>query len=119
MGACRIQHLTSTCEASETANLSGKVSRSLREGLEQLTSSMISDEAFCQATLPVRDGGLGLQDPSNSNAIAHLCSISRLPPCYREHHKEAYLAKRNKAAAPIASQTGSSVEKRVGTHSGR
>jgi hypothetical protein len=106
MGACRVQHLTATCKASETNALASKVSHGIRGGLENILSSPVTDEAFKQATLPVRHGGLGLQDPSSTNAAAHLCSLSRLPQKYYIHHKEAYGTMRAEAAWQLANRMG-------------
>jgi hypothetical protein len=110
MGACRIQHLTDTCEARETDGLAAKVAAGMREGLGQILNAPVKDEVWVQATLPVRDGGLGLQNPTTRNADAHLASLARLPVVFREGHEVAYQAKLDAALETVAARRRSTKE---------
>ena len=54
--------------------------KSLRRLLERVTHSSIQDSSWLQATLPIRDGGLSLQEASVSSAAAFIgsCNTSRV-----------------------------------------
>jgi hypothetical protein len=75
MGACRILHLTATCPGSETAHITEEVAAGMRRGLDTIMAAKTSDKVYSQSTLPVREGGLGLQDPRESNDEAHFVSL--------------------------------------------
>ena len=49
----------------------------LRHSLEVITHSSLSDEAWLQATLPIKRGGLGLREAQRTSSIAFISSCNR------------------------------------------
>ena len=111
MGACRVQHLTATCESHETQALCTNVAKNMKEGLESMTGCKVPDEAFLQATIAVSGGGVGLLNPMETNANAHLSSLLKLPETFRSPQLEpAYQSKLKRAAAAVGSRMGKTAE---------
>ena len=106
LGACKIQHINSTCPASETDSLAKKVARGLRDGLGNVIDMEITDEAWEEATLPISQGGLGLQDPTITNAEAHFVTVTSLPDDFAEGWGAAHKEMVDKAAVEVGARRG-------------
>ena len=76
MGACRVHHLcqTSPSELIREDVLS-PVTKALQNSLAKLLHCPTTSTLWEQASLPVRCGGLGLQDPADSGEAARLASL--------------------------------------------
>ena len=62
-GACRINHLLRSLPLRYGQSLAEKASEIVRKALESILGSPLPDLCFLLACLPVRKGGMGLQDP--------------------------------------------------------
>jgi hypothetical protein len=51
---------------------------SLRRAVEDLVGMGVSDDVWCQATLPMRHGGLGIRDPLQTQPAARLAALAGL-----------------------------------------
>ena len=76
LGACRVHHLcqTSPSELIREA-VAAPVTRALQNSLAKLLQCPIASATWEHASLPVRCGGLGLQDPADSAEAARLASL--------------------------------------------
>jgi hypothetical protein len=107
LGACRIQHLTDSCTAQETDALAVLIRDGMKEGLADILNlESVSDKTWSQASLPVRDGGLGLLDPTVTNADAHLSALARLPKSFYSGLEDPFKHQLDKALDEVARRRG-------------
>ena len=56
--------------------LLAKMDRQIRSGLEKILNTELDDTQWMQASLPIRDGGLGTRRISMLATSAHLASVA-------------------------------------------
>ena len=61
-------------------NSINKYDNSLRKSLEEICQSSFDEDSWCQATLPIREGGLGIISECNIAPAAYLSSVSQAIP---------------------------------------
>lgn len=75
-GACRVVHLCQAAPPEELASdLLQPTTASLRQALEGILGCPVETPQWQQATLPCRNGGLGLGDPANICHAARLAAL--------------------------------------------
>ena len=75
LNVCKINNLLHTVVLGLVDNELTKFDASHRHSLELITRSSILDSSWIQATLPVRDGGLGLYEALSSLAAAFVHAV--------------------------------------------
>ena len=75
-GICKINN---TLRTSPTKFISNSINKydSLRKWLEEIFQSSLDEDSWCQATLPIREGGLGIISACNIAPAAYLSSVSQ------------------------------------------
>ena len=79
-GVCKITHALRTSPPSAIIDAASSFDDSLRNSLEKLCQAPINDSAWSQASLPIRDGGLGLLAATSSAVPAFVASCSEAGP---------------------------------------
>jgi hypothetical protein len=75
LSACKVNHLLRALPFEQGVSLSAEAKAKLIEALSGLAGSQISFQSWSVASLPVRLGGLGLQDPESIHAAARISSF--------------------------------------------
>ena len=73
----KINHLLHTVPPGKAPQQLLLFDKRLRHSLEVITHSSLSDEAWLQATLPIKRGGLGLREAQRTSSIAFISSCNR------------------------------------------
>ena len=71
-GICKMNYSLRTSLAKFISNSINKYDNSLRKSLEEICQSSLDEDSWCQATLPVREGGLGIISACNIAPAAYL-----------------------------------------------
>jgi hypothetical protein len=108
LGACKINHINATCPASESNTLSKKVADGLKDVFSCIIDGPVSCDVWDQATMPISQGGLGIQDPTYTNAETHYITLAALPDTFAEGWEAAHNAMVDKAAAEVGARHGMS-----------
>ena len=79
-GICEISYALRTSPTKFISNFINKYDNSLRKSLEEIFQSSLDEHLWCQATLPVREGGLGIISACNIAPAVYLSSESQAIP---------------------------------------
>ena len=83
-GVCKVTHALRTSPPDAVSDAISSFDDSVRRCLERVCQSSISDSAWSQAILPIRDGGLGLGAAASSAAAAFVASCTTAGPLARK-----------------------------------
>ena len=79
LDSCKMNHIIRTMPPLKIFDELLRFDAGLQQSFETLTASSISDQTWLQATLPIRLGGVGLQEASSASSAAFIgsCNSSR------------------------------------------
>ena len=69
---CKINYALRTSPTKSIYNSINKYDNYLRKSLEEICQSSLDEDSWCQATLPIREGGLGIISACNIAPTAYL-----------------------------------------------
>lgn len=76
LGACRLLYAMRTTRPDWLQEVAAEADAAVREAMEALLGRPLREEAWLQATLPIRLGGLGLRSAARHAPAAHLASVA-------------------------------------------